>query len=46
MKTNNLNLSSNNYNQIKNSQIIKDGFNTNMYIKKINVSTNNENKKK
>lgn len=46
MKINNLNLSTNNYNQVKNSQIIKEGYNTNVYIKKLNVSTNIENKKK
>jgi len=45
MKINNLNVSTNNYNQLKNSQIIKESSNPNVYMRKVNACVNSENKK-
>lgn len=46
MKINNMNISYNNYNNLKNSQALKESNNSNLYLKKLNVSNNYENKKK
>ena len=48
MKINNMNVSTNNYNNLKGSQLLKESTNANnSQIKKLNISTNyTENKKK
>ncbi len=47
MKINNMNISYNNCNNMKNSQVLKESSNSITFIKKLNISTNNnENKRK